>query len=129
MVSAPVTLDPRGCAIASRRILLDGAERDRCPYIGDQAVTGMTLLVSQDDVRVLRDMLVWFAANQNDDGSIPASPLQRHSLVLIDYNAYWIESLYDYVLYRRPRARAPALAELDRAARPLLPAHCATACS
>ena len=99
MVSPPVNLDRRGCDIGGATILLDGAQRDRCPYIGDQAVTGMTLLVSQDDVRVLRDMLVWFAANQNDDGSIPASPFNEHSLVLVDYNAYWIESLYDYVLY------------------------------
>ena len=36
---------------------------------------------------------------QNADGSIPASPLQDHSLQLVDYNAYWIECLYDYVLY------------------------------
>ena len=99
MVSPPVNLDRRGCEIDLATILLDGAERDRCPYIGDQAVTGMTLLVSQDDVRVLRDMLAWFAAVQNEDGSIPASPFSDHSLVLVDYNAYWIESLYDYVLY------------------------------
>ena len=50
-------------------------------------------------MRVLRDMLAWFAANQNADGSIPASPFREHSLVLVDYNAYWVESLYDYVLY------------------------------
>jgi len=99
MVSPPVDLDPRGCDVGGTLILLDGTKRDRCPYIGDQAVTGMTLLVSQDDVRVLRDMLVWYAANQNEDGSIPAGPYDGHSLVLIDYNAYWIESLYDYVLY------------------------------
>jgi hypothetical protein len=99
MVSAPVNLDRRGCDIDLSAILLDGVVRDRCPYIGDQAVTGMTLLVSQDDTRVLRDMLAWFAANQHEDGSIPASPFRNGSLVLIDYNAYWIESLYDYVLY------------------------------
>ena len=99
MVSPPVNLDRRGCDIDIPTVLLDGAQRDRCPYIGDQAVTGMTLLVSQDDVRVLRDMLAWFASDQNADGSIPASPFRDHSLVLVDYNAYWIESLYDYVLY------------------------------
>ena len=108
MVSAPVDLDRRGCAIDLTTILLDGAVRDRCPYIGDQAVTGMTLLVSQDDVRVLRDMLVWFAANQNEDGSIPASPFRDDSLVLVDYNAYWIESLYDYVLYTGDHGAAAA---------------------
>jgi hypothetical protein len=99
MVSAPTNLDRRGCEIHIPSILLDGVARDRCPYIGDQAVTGKTLLVSQDDVRVLREMLLWFASVQNADGSIPASPFRNHSLVLIDYNGYWIESLYDYVLW------------------------------
>jgi hypothetical protein len=80
-------------------VLLDGVVRDRCPYIGDQAVTGKTLLVADDDVRVLRDMLQWFASAQKADGAIPASPLLGRSLVLVDYNAYWIESLYDYVLH------------------------------
>ena len=36
---------------------------------------------------------------QNGDGSIPASPFRGRSVVLVDYNAYWIETLYDYVLY------------------------------
>ena len=42
------TTDAQGrpCAIALTMVLLDGAVRDRCPYVGDQAVTGMTLLVS-----------------------------------------------------------------------------------
>ena len=78
MVSPPVNLDRRGCDIGVSTVLLDGAQRDRCPYIGDQAVTGMTLLVSQDDVRVLRDMIAWFASVQNADGSIPASALHGH---------------------------------------------------
>jgi hypothetical protein len=99
MVSPPVNLDRRGCDIDIPTVLLDGVQRDRCPYIGDQAVTGMTLLVANDDVSVLRGMLAWFASVQADDGSIPASPFDEHSLQLIDYNAYWIESLYDYVLY------------------------------
>src|SRR4051794_9791628 len=68
MVSPPVDLDPRGCDIDIPTILLDGVQRDRCPYIGDQAVTGMMLLVSQDDTRVLHDMLAWFASVQNTDG-------------------------------------------------------------
>jgi hypothetical protein len=99
MISPAVDLDRRGCDIDSPVLLLDGAQRDRCPYIGDQAVTGKTLLVSTDDVSVLREMLLWFSSAQNADGSIPASPFKNRSLVLIDYNAYWIECLYDYVLY------------------------------
>ena len=41
---------------------------------------------------------MWFASVQNLDGSIPASPIFNHTTVLIDYNAYWIEALYDYTL-------------------------------
>src|SRR5262245_31937 len=124
MVSQPVNLDRRGCEIGGTAILLDGAKRDRCPYIGDQAVTGMTLLVSQDDVGVLRNMLVWYAANQNDDGSVPASPYNDHSVVLIDYNAYWIESLYDYVLYTGDLALLRQVwPNLTRLVDELYPAH------
>ena len=47
------------------------------------AVTGPTLLVSQDDVGVVRDMIAWFASVQNSDGSIPASPFRERSTVLI----------------------------------------------
>src|SRR4051794_9247980 len=99
MQSAPVDLDRRGCAIDLPQILLDGRERDRCPYAGDLAVTGMTLLVSQDDQSVLREMIRWFGTHQNLDGSIPASPFRDGTTVLVDYNAYWLETLYDYVLY------------------------------
>jgi hypothetical protein len=60
----------------------------------------MTLLVSTDGVGpVLHDMILWYAQNQNDDGSLPASPLAGGELVLFDYMAYWVEDLYDYVLY------------------------------
>ncbi len=59
----------------------------------------MTLLVSGDRLLTLRTMIWWFATVQNADGSIPASPLLNHSRVLVDYNAYWIEALYDYTLY------------------------------
>ena len=29
--------------------------------------------------------------------AIPSSPIFDHTKVLIDYNAYWIEALYDYM--------------------------------
>jgi glycogen debranching enzyme len=44
-------------------------------------------------------MLAWFASAQHADGSIPASPIFGGSLVLFDYNAYWLITLHDYVLY------------------------------
>jgi Bacterial alpha-L-rhamnosidase C-terminal domain/Bacterial alpha-L-rhamnosidase 6 hairpin glycosidase domain len=98
----PLTTDAEGrpCAINLPQVLLDGLERDRCPYVGDQAVTGMTLLVSTPAAApVLRAMILWYAANQHADGSIPASPFQGGQETLFDYNAYWVEDLYDEVLY------------------------------
>jgi len=98
----PLTNDAQGqpCAIALSTVLLDGIVRDRCPYVGDQAVTGMTLLVSHpEDAPVLRSLIEWYAANQHDDGSIPASPYAGGALTLFDYNAYWVEDIYDYLLY------------------------------
>lgn len=102
VVSGPLTTDAEGrpCAIALGTVLIDGAVRDRCPYVGDQAVTGMTLLVSHpEDAHVLRDMIVWYADNQHGDGSIPASPFKGAVLTVFDYNAYWVEDVYDYLLY------------------------------
>ncbi len=103
-VSKPVGLDPRACKIKLPLVILDGPVRDRCPYIGDEAVSGMTLLVAGSHVATLGAMIGWFASVQNRDGSIPASPIFDHTRVLIDYNAYWIEALYDYTLYTGDRA-------------------------
>ncbi len=98
-VSPPQNLDPRDCNISLPVVILDSPIRDRCPYIGDLAVTGMTLLVSGGDVQTLRAMIAWFASVQHPDGSIPDGPIFNHTDVLTDYNAYWVEALYDYTLY------------------------------
>ena len=102
IASGPLVTDAEGrpCAIALPTVLLDGNVRDRCPYVGDQVVTGMTLLVSTPSVApVLRNMILWYAENQHEDGAIPASPSQAGGVVFFDYNAFWVEDLYDYVLY------------------------------
>lgn len=98
-VSPAENLDPRECVISRPQVVLDSPVRDRCPYIGDLAVTGMTLLVSQGDVNTLRSTIEWFSTVQNPDGSIPDSPIFNHTQVLVDYNAYWVEAVYDYTLY------------------------------
>jgi hypothetical protein len=98
----PLSTDAEGrpCAIDLPQVLLDGLVRDRCPYVGDQAVTGMTLLISTPSAApLLRAMILWYAQNQHVDGAIPASPLNNGQMVLFDYNAFWVEDLYDYVLY------------------------------
>ena len=108
----PLTTDVEGrpCAIALPTVLLDGSVRDRCPYVGDQAVSGMTLLVSTPSAdALLRSMLLWYAANQHADGSIPASPYKAGGLTLFDYNAYWVVDVYDYVLYTGDLSLAQAV--------------------
>ena len=98
--------------------------RDRCPYIGDLAVTGMTLLVSGGDVQTLRGMIQWFASVQNADGSIPDSPIFDHTDELVDYNAYWVEALYDYTLYAGDLTLLQAvLPNLVKLMNVLYPAH------
>jgi hypothetical protein len=97
----PLQVDSAGrpCPIGLPVVLLDGAQRDRCPYVGDEAVIDRTLDASTPDWPVQRAMLAWFASEQHADGSIPSSPIFSGSVVLFDYNAYWLITLHDYVLY------------------------------
>jgi hypothetical protein len=119
VVPGPLKTDAMGrpCAIDLPKVIIDGVVRDRCPYVGDEAVEGRTLLISTPaDVPVLRTMILWFAHAQHRDGSIPDSPLFGASKVLFDYNAFWVEDLYNYVLYTGDLALArttwPALVGL-----------------
>jgi hypothetical protein len=120
VVPGPLSVDALGrpCAIALRTVIIDGVARDRCPYIGDQAVIDRTLFAStlEDDAPVMRAMLLWYARNQHRDGSIPQSPIFHARVVGFDYNAYWVEAVHDYVLYTGDRALAravwPSLVEL-----------------
>ena len=89
----------RPCRIELTTVLLDGVVRDRCPYVGDEAVINRTLDASDPHWDVQRAMLGWFAAAQHGDGAIPSSPLVGGGTVLFDYNAYWLVALHDYVLY------------------------------
>ncbi len=100
LVPGPIRVDwyGRDCSIGLSTVLVDGTVRDRCPYVGDEAVINRTLDASTPNWAVQRAMLAWFASAQHPDGSIPASPLGGGSLVLFDYNAYWLIALDDYVL-------------------------------
>ena len=101
IVPGPLTTDWDGepCAIDLPTVIIDGVVRDRCPYIGDEAVIDPTLDASTPDWPLQRAMLLWFADEQRGDGSIPPSPIDGAGLNLIDYDAYWVQVLYDYVLY------------------------------
>jgi hypothetical protein len=99
MVSPPVRLLP-GCGVPTgQMVILDGVVRDRCEFTGDLAATGMTLYVADGAAKVpLRKVLFLFAAKQRADGLVPDIPGERGP-GLVDYTAYWIEDVYDYVLY------------------------------
>jgi alpha-L-rhamnosidase-like protein len=118
LVPGPLTKDAlgRACAIDLPVVIVDGTVRDRCPYVGDEAVVGRTLDASTPRWDVQKGMLEWFAAHQRSDGEIPASPLLAGSVILIDYNAYWIQALFDYVLasgdMALPRKVWPSLVKL-----------------
>jgi hypothetical protein len=102
VVPGPLKTDAMGrpCQIDLPTVIIDGVVRDRCPYVGDEAVEGRTLLISTPaDVPVLRAMILWFGNAHHANGSIPDSPLFGASKVLFDYNAFWVEDLYNYVLY------------------------------
>jgi hypothetical protein len=109
VVPGPLSVDALGrpCPIALPAVIVDGVARDRCPYVGDQAVVDRTLLVSTPaDVPVMRAMLLWYAREQHRDGAIPQSPIFHARVVGFDYNAFWIQALYDYVLYTGDRGLA-----------------------
>ena len=100
MVSPPVNLDRRGCAIDMATILLDGAAarplpvhrrpgRDRHDAARRAGRRRACCATCSSGSRRTRTTTARSRPARSSD----------HSLVLIDYNAYWIESLYDYVLY------------------------------
>ena len=101
IVPGPLTVDwlDRPCKIDLPEVLIDGVVRDRCPYIGDESVIDRTLDASTPNWPLQRSMLQWFADAQHGDGAIPSSPIYGGSNVLVDYNAYWVQTLYSYVLY------------------------------
>jgi hypothetical protein len=112
VVPGPLSSDAEGrpCPIALPTVIVDGVARDRCPYVGDLAVEGLTLLLTSPPAwPALRDELLWFAQNQHPDGAIPASPEGGGTRVFFDYNAFWIEDVYDYVLYTGDLALARAV--------------------
>jgi hypothetical protein len=82
------------------QLIVDGAKRDRCPWLGDQAVSQLSLFLAGGSVATgsAEDTLSLFANAQLADGYIPASPIS--SAVLFDYPAYWVLAVDNLLLYR-----------------------------
>jgi hypothetical protein len=84
-------------------IVTDGAKRDRCPWLGDQAVIAATMLAYARDVTPVENTLALLASRQHEDGCIPASPTANWSVELFDYPFYWVLALDDLYLHRANR--------------------------
>ncbi len=70
--------EPRDAAsptLMGKRVLHDGAKRDRDPYVGDLAVSALTSYLSHDDHEAARNVLEDLALHQRDDGWIPPASM------------------------------------------------------
>lgn len=95
--------DPRDAASPSllgKQVLHDGAKRDRDPYVGDLAVSALTLYLSHHaNVAPARDVLADLADHQREDGWIPPASINGYTLPLYDYPLWWVVCSSDLVLY------------------------------
>jgi hypothetical protein len=90
-----------GCAVSSgQTLVVDGAKRDRCPWAGDLAVSGLSLLLTEGAAGAapLANTLTLLDGTKRPDGAISASPMATG--VLFDYPAYWVLAVDDLMLYR-----------------------------
>jgi alpha-L-rhamnosidase-like protein len=102
---AAAASDPRGCRVPEGRVIVtDGAKRDRCPWLGDQAVIAATMLTYSRDVSPVENTLALLASRQHEDGYIPSSPVANWGVELFDYPFYWVLALHDLYLHRANRA-------------------------
>ncbi|KAI1378370.1 glycoside hydrolase family 78 protein [Hypoxylon crocopeplum] len=94
--------EPRGASSPSllgKWVLLDGAKRDRDPYMGDLAVAALTSYLSHDIPEAARNVMEDLAQHQRDDGWIPPASINNYALPLFDYSLWWVACSWDHVLY------------------------------
>lgn len=95
--------DPRNASVDTtmlgKQVLHDGAKRDRDPYVGDLAVSALTLYLSHDNPAPSRNVLTDLADHQRADGWIPPASINNYTLALYDYPLWWVVCSSDLVLY------------------------------
>lgn len=95
--------DPRNAAVDTtllgKQVLHDGAKRDRDPYVGDLAVSALTLYLSHDNPAPARNVLADLALHQRADGWIPPASINNYTLALYDYPLWWVVCSSNLVLY------------------------------
>ncbi|KAL1877478.1 hypothetical protein Daus18300_002465 [Diaporthe australafricana] len=85
--------------LVDKIVLHDGAKRDRDPYVGDLAVSALTLYVSHGDPSAARNVLADLADHQRADGWIPPASIRNYTLPLFDYPLWWVVCSSDLVMY------------------------------
>lgn len=94
--------EPRNAAssgLLEKEVLHDGAKRDRDPYVGDLAVSALTLYLSHDNAAAARNVLADLADHQRADGWIPPASINDYTLALFDYPLWWVVCSNDFVMY------------------------------
>ena len=98
----PGSVEPRGAdspTLDGKLVLMDGAKRDRDPYDGDLAVSGLTDYLTHDQGSAVTDVLADLADHQLPDGYIPPASINNYTLPLFEYPLYWAMDSWEYVLY------------------------------
>lgn len=94
--------EPRDAAspgLLGKEVLHDGAKRDRDPYVGDLAISGLTAYLSHNNGAAARNVLADLADHQREDGWIPPASINNYSLALFDYPLWWVVCSNDLVMY------------------------------
>lgn len=97
-------VDPRGAYnpdLEGKLVLFDGAKRDRDPYVGDVAISGVTTYLSHNNLSSIaaENLLADLGNHQRQDGFIPPASISNYTLQLFDYPLWWVISVHDYVIY------------------------------
>ena len=95
-------VDPREASSPTLRgklVLFDGAKRDRDPYVGDIAVSGLTAYLTHNASAAAMNILSDLANHQRSDGWIPPASIDDYTLPLFDYPLWWVVTGWQYVLY------------------------------
>lgn len=72
------SIEPRGASspgMLGKLLLLDGAKRDRLPYVGDLAVSARTSYLTRNVPEATRNVLTDLADHQRPDGFIPPASM------------------------------------------------------
>ena len=94
--------DPRDSAsptLIGKLVILDGAKRDRDPYVGDLAVSARSLYLTHNVTEAAVNVLADLANHQSADGWIPPASIDDYTLALFDYPLYWVVCSYDLLVY------------------------------